>query len=151
MLKQYPSVLPAPLKGDRSFQMVDPLVSTSSDNGQTRWDRRFTDVPTATPVSWILSDLQAQVFEAWYRDVIRDGADWFEMPLRSPVGRRVEQCHFVSAYSGPVRSGYDRWRFDAQIVLRRRPLPDVGEGNFPEDILTSELFDKTINLEWPTA
>lgn len=150
MLKQYPSVLPAPLKGDRSFQMVDPLVSSASDNGQTRWDRRFTDVPTATPVSWVFSDSEGQAFEAWYRDVIRDGAEWFEMPLRSPVGRHVEQCHFVAAYAGPIRVGYDRWRYEAQLVLRRRPLPDAGEGNFPEDILTSELFDRTINVEWPT-
>lgn len=151
MLKQYPSVLPAPLKGDRSFQMVDPLVSSASDNGQTRWDRRFTDVPTATAVSWVLNDIQCQAFEAWYKDVIRDGADWFEMPIRSPVGRHIEQCHFVAAYTGPARLGYDRWRIEARLVLRRRPVPNDNDGQFPEDILTSELFDKTINLEWPTA
>lgn len=149
MLKQYPSVLPAPLKGDRSFQMVDPLVSSASENGQTRWDRRFTDVPTATPVSWILSDLECLAFESWYRDEIRDGADWFEMPLRTPKGRDVEECHFVSGYSGPARSGYDRWRIEAQIVLRRRPMLPPGWGEFPEFILGSGIIDVAINVHWP--
>lgn len=149
MLKKYPNGLPAAQKADRAFKLVDPLVSTASDNGQTRWDRRFTDTPASTPVSWIFSDLEFQVFGAWYRDAIRSGAEWFEMPLSSPSGRHVEQCHFVAGYDGPTRLGYNRWRVGASLVLRRMPLPDVGEGNFPEDILTSELFDKTINLEWP--
>lgn len=151
MLKKYPAGLPAPLKADRSFQMVEPLVSTSSDNGQTRWVRRFTDVPTATPVSWIFNDLQCQAFQSWYAGPLRDGAEWFEMPLTSDLGRRVEQCHFVSAYSGPKRLGYDRWQIEGQIVLRRRPLSGNNDGFFPEDVLTSEIFDRTINLEWPKA
>lgn len=151
MLKQYPASLPPPLKGDRAFQLVDPLVSSSSENGQTRWDRRFTATPASTPVTWIFTDAQAQAFQAWYRDQLRDGAEWFEMPLRSPIGREVEQCHFVAAYAGPVRSGYDRWRVTANLVLRRMPLPPMGEGEFPDDIVYSEIFDLTINREWPLA
>lgn len=150
MLK-YPDSLPAPLKGDRAFQMVDPLVSTPFDSGQTRWDRQFTDVPTATPISFIFSDAQCQAFEAWYRDVIKDGAQWFTMPLRSPVGRNEEEVHFIKGYAGPERLGYNKWRIMANVLLRRRPLPPMGEGEFPEDIVFSELFDLTINREWPTV
>lgn len=149
MLKQYPARLPAAQKMDRAFQMVDPLVSSNSDNGQTRWDRRFTDVPTSTPISWIFSDLECQAFEGWYRGPLRDGAEWFELRLRSPMGYHIEECHFVSAYSGPIRLGYNRWRIEAQVVLRRRPVPSANEGEFPDDILTSGLFDRTINWEWP--
>jgi hypothetical protein len=150
MLKQYPSGLPVPLKADRAFQMVDPLVSSASANGQTRWDRQFTDVPTATPVTWLFNDLECQAFVAWHKDAIRDGADWFTMPLRTEAGRHVETCHFIAAYSGPTRSGYDRWRIEAQLLLRRRPILNDNDGNFPDDVLTSELFDKTINWEWPS-
>lgn len=150
-MRKYPSLLPAALKGDRAFQLVDPLVSSSSENGQTRWDRRFTATPASTPVSWIFTDVQAQAFQAWYRDQLRDGAEWFEMPIRSPIGREVEQCHFVAAYGGPERLGYDRWQFTANLVLRRMPLPPMGEGEFPDDIVYSEIFDLTINREWPIA
>lgn len=148
---RYPASFPAPLKADRAFQMVDPLVSTQSDNGQTRWYRQFTDVPGSTPVSWILTDAQAQGFMAWHRDQLLHGALWFEMPLRSPVGLTYEECHFAGMYSGPTRLGFDRWRVEAQLILRRIPMPPIGEGLFPDDIIYSELFDLTINREWPTA
>ncbi len=151
MLKQYPASLPPPLKSDRAFQLVDPLVSTTSDNGQTRWDRRFTSTPASTPVSWIFTDAEAQAFMAWFRDQLRDGAEWFEMPIKSPVGREVEKCHFVSVYTGPVRLGFKYWRISANLVLRRMPMPPIGEGEFPDEIANSEILDLTINREWPTA
>lgn len=149
MLKQYPASLPPPLKGDRAFQLVDSLVSTASDNGQTRWDRRFTVTPASTPVSWIFTDLECSAFIAWYADTLRDGAEWFEMPIRSPVGREVEQCHFVQAYSGPERHGYDRWRISASLVLRRMPRYPPGWGEFPEFILEACIIDRALNDEWP--
>lgn len=149
MLK-YPDSLPVAQKAGRAFQMADPLVSTPFDNGQVRWDRRFTSTPTVTPMSWIFTDAEFQAFGGWYRDQLRSGAEWFEMRVRSPNGFNPEQCHFVEAYSGPTRLGFDRWRVDARLMLREQPLPDTDEGWFPDDILTSELFDKTINLEWPT-
>jgi hypothetical protein len=34
----------------------------------------------------LLTDSQAQAFEAWYRDAITDGAAWFNMNLRTPGG-----------------------------------------------------------------
>ncbi|MCY1440779.1 hypothetical protein D9M71_570640 [compost metagenome] len=148
-MPKYPDSLPRPLKADRAFEMIDPLVATPFDSGQTRWDRRFTDVPTETPVSFIFNDAQCQAFQAWYRDQLADGALWFDMPLRSPIGRRDEQCHFVRGYSGPRRLGFDRWRVEAMLRLRRIPLPPMGEGNFPDDIVYSELFDLTINREMP--
>lgn len=148
---KYPDSLPPPQKSGRAFQMVDPLVSTPFDNGQTRWDRQFTAVPTSTPVSFIFNDAQCQAFEAWHRDVLNLGALWFDLPLRSPIGREDEECHFAGAYSGPERLGFDRWRISAQVILRRRPLPPMGEGEFPDDIVYSELFDLTMNREWPTV
>lgn len=151
MLDLYPDSLPPPLKSDRAFQMVDPLVSTPFDSGQTRWDRRFTDVPTATPVTFIFTQTQAQAFMAWYRDILRNGAKWFKMPIRSPMGRDIEEVHFIKGYSGPFAHGYDRWRITADLLLRRIPLPPDGEGEFPDDIVNSEIFDLTINREWPTV
>lgn len=153
MLKQYPSVLPVALKADRAFQMVDPLVSTPSDNGQTRWDRRFTDVPFSTPVSWILNDWECALFRTWYKNTIRDGADWFEMPLTSAEGREVRECHFAQAYSGPSRLGYNRWKIEASLVLRRLPEIDEGWVELPEYWLPESraIFDIALNSIWPLS
>lgn len=153
MLKQYPSVLPAPLKADRAYQMVDPLVSTASDNGQTRWFRRFTDVPFSTPVSWVLDDTQCALFRTWFKSVLKDGAEWFEMLLTSPEGRELRTCHFVQGYSGPIRLGFNRWRIEANIVVKR--LPEIAEGwiDLPEFWVSSGrvLFDFALNDIWPLS
>lgn len=151
MLKQYPSALPAAQKADRAYQMVDPLVSTASDNGQTRWDRRFTDVPYSTPVSWIFNDAECALFRTWYVNAIRNGADWFEMPLASDDGRQVRECHFVQAYAGPERLGYDRWRIAANLVLRRLPVIDGDWLLLPDFWLDDgrKIFDIAMNRKWP--
>lgn len=151
MLKQYPSVLPAAQKADREFQMVDPLVSSASENGQTRWDRRFTDVPYATPVSWVFDDAECALFRTWYANEIRQGADWFEMPLKAPEGREVRECHFAQAYTGPTRVGYDRWRISAALVLRRLPTIDEDWLLLPDFWLPTGrgIFDTAMNVKWP--
>lgn len=150
MLK-YPDFLPVARKSDRAYQMVDPLESTTSDNGQTRWDRKFTDVPVSTPVHWILTDAECAMFRTWYANVLRWGAEWFEMPLAADDGREVRECHFVTGYAGPIRQGYDRWRIDANLVLRRLPTIDPDWLLLPEYWFApgNSIFDRAINRVWP--
>ena len=151
MLKQYPASLPPARKGDRSYQMVDPLVSSASENGQTRWDRRFTDTPYSTPVHWIFTNAECALFRTWYKNVIRSGADWFEMPLAADDGREIRECHFVQAFAGPERFGYDRWKVTANLVLRRLPEIDPDWLLLPEFWLPPgpSIFDIAINVKWP--
>lgn len=151
MLKPYPDFLPVARKSDRAYQMVDPLESTPFDNGQTRWDRKFTDVPFSTPVHWILTDAQCALFRTWFANTVRSGADWFEMPLAADDGREVRECHFVTGYAGPIRQGYDRWRIDANLVLRRLPTIDPDWLLLPEYWLPpgNSIFDKAILELWP--
>lgn len=149
MLESYPSALPAAQKASTAFQMVDPLVSTPFDSGQTRWDRRFTDVPFATPVTWIFNNQQCALFRTWYRNSINLGADWFEMPIASDDDREVRECHFVQGYTGPQRVGFDRWRVTANLVLRRLPEPDPDWLLEPEFFLDPCRLDIAINWEKP--
>lgn len=151
MLEKYPESLPAPLKSDREFQIVDPLVSTPFDSGQTRWDRQFTDVPLSTPVTWIFTDAQCAIFRTWYANRINWGADWFEMALAADDGREVRECHFVSGFQGPARMGFDRWRVTANLVLRRLPLIDPDWIDLPEywDPRGRAIFDVALGMHWP--
>lgn len=149
MLEKYPEALPAAQKMDRAYQMVDPLVSTPFDSGQTRWDRQFSDVPFSTPVSWVFTDKQCALFRTWYVNSINWGADWFEMPLASDDGREVRTCHFIQGFSGPVRLGFDRWRVSANIRLRRLPAIDPDWLLLPSFYLNPEIFDYAVNDKWP--
>ncbi len=111
--------------------------------------RKFTSVPQGASVQWLFSDVQGQAFEAWWRDALKDGAAWFEMKLRTPMGLEYHTCRFTGVYSGPAFVGNNIWSYTGELELRFRAVPPVGEGEFPDDIVLSEIFDLTINREWP--
>lgn len=147
----YPEGLPRGLHSGRKYQLVNPLMRTPLSTGRARQRRRFTSVPEGVSVGWIFNGVQGQAFEAWWRDVLIDGSLWFECPLDHPMGYSLYTSRFTGVYEGPSRVGPDLWAYNAELELKERAAPPVGEGEFPDDILYSELLDITINKEWPQA
>lgn len=147
----YPQGLPRGLHAGRAYQLQSPLMRSDLVSGRARQRRRFTSVPEYAKISWLFTDVQGQAFEAWWRDQLVDGSEWFECPLDTPMGFYDYTCRFTDVYSGPSRVGPNLWQYSAELELRVRAVPDTGEGFFPDDILYSELFDLTINREWPQA
>lgn len=151
MTVYYPEGLPRGLHSGRRYQLVSPLMRSDLSSGRSRQRRKFTSVPEAVSVSWFFNDLQGQAFEAWWRDSLIDGSIWFECPLDHPMGYTFYTCRFTDVYSGPSRVGPNLWSYSAELELRERAVPPVGEGEFPQEILDSEIFDLTINREWLQA
>lgn len=143
--------LPCPLKENFGLKATSPLKSTAMVTGRRRQRRAYTSVPTQTPVSWIFTDGQAQLFEAWYRDIITDGADWFNMPLLTPLGAQDYVCRFVDIYEGPTPEGGKYWRYSAKLELWERPILPPGWAEFPDFIVNSDILDLAVNREWPEA
>ncbi|HHL8026086.1 TPA: hypothetical protein ACQ713_004668, partial [Escherichia coli] len=108
-------------------------------------------VPTEAAVSWVFSDVQAQLFEAWFRDVITDGAAWFNMRMRTPLGVGDYVCRFKDIYDGPVLYALGHWKFTATLELWERPILPPGWGNFPELVVGQSIIDYALNKEWPEA
>ncbi len=93
--------LPMPLQEGYGFQPVSPLKRTQLTTGRARQRRAYTSTPTQASVSWFMeTDGQAQLFEAWYREKITDGADWFCMKLQTPLGVEFYKCRFTDIYEG---------------------------------------------------
>jgi len=147
----YPDGLPRGLHSGRAYQLVSPLMRTQMQSGRAVQRRRYGFVPEGAQIQWLFSDLQGQAFEAWWRDQLVDGSLWFECPLDTPMGYFNYTARFTDVYTGPSRVGPNLWSYSAELELRDRAAPPEGEGNFPDDILYSEIFDLTINREWPTA
>lgn len=147
----YPAGLPRGRHSGRIYQLVSPLLRSDLVSGRAIQRRRFTSVPQGANINWLFNDVQAQAFEAWWRDQLTDGASWFECPLDTPMGYYLYTCRFTDVYKGPSRAGPNLWAYSAELELRERAVPAIGEGEFPEDILYSEIFDLTINKEWPRA
>ena len=148
---EYPSQLPLPLREGYGLRHVDPMVRTQLASGRARQRRRFTSVPSVVSVSWVMSQPEAQLFEAWYRDAISDGAAWFQCPLKTPLGIQHYDARFTGIYRGPNLVGLCHWRFTAELELFERPLLPPGEAQFPDEIIYGSLFDRTMNRHWPEA
>jgi len=153
----FPSHLPCGQRDGYGLQPVQPFARTAMATGRARQRRTFTNVPTMADVSWLMTPEQAMLFEAWFRDAINDGADWFNCDLRSPLdGRSIPgvssyECRFTEMYEGPRPFGASDWKISAKLELIDRPLLVPGWIDFPDLILGVSIIDQAINREWPEA
>jgi len=148
----FPEYLPMPLREGYQLNHVSPFARTDMANGRARQRRMFTSVPSMVPVSFLLNDSQAQIFEAWFKYEINDGADWFNCKLDSPDGQKEYECRFTDIYQGPRLVGKRLWRFTAELEIIERPvLPEDWYRDGLQFIAYSSIIDLAINREWPAA
>ena len=148
----YPKELPIPLKDGFGFESVSPVHRTPLTSGRSRQRRLYTSVPTQASVKWSFKkDNEAQLFEAWFRDILTDGVAWFYMRLKTPLGIQPYKCRFVDIYKGPILVSGKFWQFTATLELWERPLLTSGWAQFPELVVGSDIIDIALNKEWPEA
>lgn len=146
----YPEGLPCAQREGYSLRHVSPLMRTEMESGRARQRRKFSSVPTMAEVAWIFAnDTQAAAFEAWFHEAINDGVEWFNMPLKTPLGLKDYVCRFTEMYAGPDLIGISSWQIRARLEIWERPLLPEGWGLLPEFALGSSIFDIAMNREWP--
>lgn len=154
-MASYPSQLPLPTQQGYAIQHAQPFTRTEMQSGRARQRRTFTSVPSSVTVSWFFTTQgECQLFEGWFRDDLgaQDGAAWFDMPLQTPLGIYDYQCRFTEMNQGPALVGFDKWQVSASLEIRERPIIVEGEAIItPTDIIYTEIFDITMNREWPAA
>ena len=154
-MPSFPPELPRPLQSGYGLQHVSPFIRTEMQSGRARQRRTFTNVPSSVSVTWFFtSPGECALFEGWFRDAggAGDGANWFTMRLQTPIADAEFNCRFAGMYQGPTLAAFDKWQVTATLEIRERPL--VGENEaiiMPGDILHSDIFDLTMNREWPAA
>src|SRR5690606_19476381 len=120
---QYPAGLPAMLLDGHSLQTIDPQLRSELESGRARVRRKFTATPTMVEGSLLMkTDSQAALFEAWWEQVLISGTKYFEMPVKTQLGRQHHTVRFVGVYRGPVLVPPGYWRFTFTLELRKRPL-----------------------------
>lgn len=145
----YPDGLPNPLREDHALNPVQPFVRTGLATGRARQRRAYTNVPVMGTWPFIYNDNEAAAFEAWFRDSLKDGTEWFNIERRTPLGLINLVCRFTAMYTGPVMIGRDHWRYDCPLEIWERPLLPEDWGLLPEYILQASIFDIAMNREWP--
>lgn len=148
----YPDGLPCAIRDGYDLSHVQPFIRTEMDSGRARQRRRFSSVPTMANVSWIFpGDAYCAAFEAWFRDALHDGAEWFNMPIKTPIGEQEYVCRFTRMYQGPTLVGKGMWRITSVLEIFERPLMPPGWGLMPDYLINASLFDVAMNREWPEA
>ena len=146
----YPMFLPEPQRDGYGFQPVSPMARSELQSGRTRQRRRFTSVPTVATVTWLFTEVEAQLFEGWFEHVLLSGSLPFNCPLKTPLGFDNYKAEFVDIYDGPVLVGVNDWRFSAQLRLLKRPVLDAEWViDAPDYIAMADIFDIAMNRKWP--
>jgi len=145
----YPEGLPLPQREGYGFQAVSPILRSKKMSGRSVQRRLYSSTPTEPSVSWLMSGAQAQLFMGGFEHVLLSGSQWFECPLRTPLGLELYRSRFIGIYSGPDLVGVDHWRFTATLEMFKQPLIDKEwVTDAPEYILGSDIFDITMNRVW---
>lgn len=145
----YPKGLPAALQSGREYRRNSPNRRSTMASGRSLQRRAYPNAPWFAQVSWLMTDVQAQAFMGWCRDYLNDCVYWFNMPMRTPLGFGMRAVQIVDFYTGPSIAGPGLWSFSAQLELDSGPLVSMDETEWIDEILGSEIFDITMNRNWP--
>ena len=150
-LVSWPTQLPMPEQSGYAIQHVSPLQRTTMVSGRARQRRVYTSVPSNVAVQWFLTEQQAQLFEAFFRYAISDGADRFLLPLKTPMFTGDYECRFTDIYEGPTLTTFNKWTVSATIEIKERRTLDSTWINAPHHIVDQSVIDVAVNQLWPAA
>lgn len=148
---QYPAQLPPPLQESYGLSTVDPMRATPMVTGRTRYRVIHSYVPTTIQATFNFDEAEASFFDSWYARTLNNGTEWFECPLKTPVGFKAYEAHFKGIPSGPELVQVNRWRYTCALELRERPLIPPGWELVPELWFGKNIIDMAINREWPKS
>lgn len=116
--------LPMPLMDGYGFKPISPLLRTEMTSGRAQQRRRYTSTPTQASVKWIFkTDALAQVFEAFFRDALKDGQSWFYLKLQTPIG--VKATGKSRQWQKRNPRAWIAFR-DLQLVIEHHNDPNMG-------------------------
>lgn len=122
-MQQLPSALRGCIRVGAGYELDagTSFSRTEMDVGEARQQPRDPGGPVALRCSMEFSQDQMALFQAWYRYKIRDGADFFEMPLASGNTVAMVEVRFVRGYR-PRLMDKGVWMVQCDLEMRTLPL-----------------------------
>lgn len=149
---RYPPGMPLPLRDGYGIQHTDNVTRTQLGSGRQRKEIMMRNTPSIISVQFVLSEAEAQVFEGFYWETLHSGTLKFDCPIQTPLGiREYENLEFHELYDGWNLHGVNHFRFSARLEIAKRPTVSAEDMLYPEEILYSGIFDRTINQHWPKS
>jgi len=150
MIPAYPAELPCPLRDGYGLDKVNKIRTTGMDVGRAvqRWE--FDDAPALPSVSWIFTEQQSRLFNAWVNQVAKAG--WFTIRLLSDMGFEDVTARFVETPKRAELLGKYLWKHTATLEIEFEPMLEDGWAELlPEYILHADIFDYAVNRELPLS
>lgn len=125
-METFPTLLRGRIRVSAGYDL-EPTASfgrTDMEVGAARQMPRDPGAPVPLRCTMEFDQQQADIFNAWYRYKINDGADWFEMPVATPRGVTMEAVRFTRA---PRPRMLEKGVFMVQCELEIRTLPLMTE------------------------
>ena len=117
----WPTSFPLPQTPGYALEPQQAFLRTQMDAGPARQRRRFSTTPTRVPVSFKMSLVQFETFEAWYKFEINDGAGWFTITLANGKGLTSCEARFPEMYKASPEGSTFRWIVDGVLEVRSMP------------------------------
>ena len=119
-METFPSILPNctnALSGT-----IDPrLRVTEMDDGYVRQEQRFTGAFGKRAVSWMFSGSEYEIFQAWVRYKISNGADWFLIDLPNGASLETTKARFEKGQYKESQVPVLYWRVNATLEFEVTP------------------------------
>lgn len=150
--------LPSP-KVEYGEDLQSPVIATKMEAGSTRQRLRFTTTRKIANVSWILTNLEYALFEAFVKYELSQGADAFTISLpQSGYSALIPVTAVIrgGVYTADAIAANTRWRVGATLIIDQpnhiteglyEIILEVGATNLETfSDLSNQLYIATNNL-----
>lgn len=121
----WPAALPyQPPIDDLAHLMPEPRLRTETEAGPARVRRLSTVAITRVEMSLEFTRQQYELWRGWHRWSIRQGADWFDMPIFTAASYETLSVRLVKSPPAPRPAG-NRWRLPFLVETYDMPVIEL--------------------------
>lgn len=129
---------------------VSPLLRTSLNSGRAIQRRKYLSTPMMATIKFLFDESQYMLFDGFFRYVLVDGVNWFNIQLKASTGIDNYLCRFTDIYDSATPTQGRFWQVSAEVELYIRPVIDSDWVIITPDFVGEmSIFDLAMVREWP--
>lgn len=129
---------------------VSPLLRTSLNSGRAIQRRKYLSTPMSATIKFLFDESQYMLFDGFFKYVLVDGVNWFNIQLKTSTGIDNYLCRFTDIYDSATPTQGRFWQVSAEVELYIRPVIDSDWVTIAPDFVGEmSIFDLAMTREWP--
>ena len=120
----WPETLPLAQADQHSYTQGNNLLQTNMTSGKLRSRAISTSADDTLNVAWQFDEVQAAIFEGWFKHYAGNGENWITMPIKVAAGVIDHQVKFKAPYQPMTSLPGGRFMKTAQLLIQNRQVID---------------------------